>query len=58
MAITAKKLGNIKCILPPLALQQEFADKINFIEQQKERIQKSLQDTETLFQSRMDYYFG
>lgn len=45
-------------ILPPLPLQQEFADKITAIEQQKERIQKSLQDTETLFQSRMDYYFG
>ena len=58
MAITAKKLGNIKTILPPLSLQQEFADKITAIEQQKTRIQQSLQDTETLFNSRMDYYFG
>ena len=45
-------------ILPPLPLQQEFADKISAIEQQKARITQSLQDTETLFQSRMDYYFG
>ena len=44
--------------LPPLPLQQEFADKITAIEQQKNRIAQSLQDTETLFQSRMDYYFG
>ena len=56
-ALTKTQVGNIKIILPPLPLQQEFADKINAIEQQKARIQQSLQDTETLFQSRMDYYF-
>lgn len=56
--ISKKITENIPIPVPPLSLQQEFADKINFIEQQKERIQKSLQDTETLFQSRMDYYFG
>ena len=56
--ISNSGLKNISIILPPLPLQQEFADKITAIEQQKNRIQQSLQDTETLFQSRMDYYFG
>lgn len=49
---------NIDIIIPPLSLQQEFASKIEKIEKQKELIKQSLQDTETLFNSRMDYYFN
>lgn len=44
--------------LPPLSLQQEFASKIEAIEKQKELIKQSLSETETLFNSRMDYYFN
>ena len=56
--INCKIIEQFTVILPPLSLQQEFAERINAIEQQKARIAQSLQDTETLFQSRMDYYFG
>ena len=56
--LVKSSLLSIPIPVPPLPLQQEFADKITAIEQQKTRIQQSLQDTETLFQSRMDYYFG
>ena len=58
MAITAKELGARKPILPPLALQQEFASKIEAIEKQKELLKQSIAETETLFNSRMDYYFN
>lgn len=58
MAITAKELGARKPIIPPLSLQQEFADKIEAIEKQKELIKQSITETEELFNSRMDYYFG
>ena len=58
MAITAKELGARKPILPPLALQQEFASKIEAIEKQKELIKQSIAETETLFNSRMDLYFS
>lgn len=58
MAITAKELGKRKLILPPLALQQQFAEKIEAIEQQKERIRQSLAEVQLLFDSRMDYYFN
>ena len=44
--------------VPPLALQQEFASKIEAIEKQKELIKKSIEEVETLFNSRMDYYFN
>ena len=49
---------NIEIILPPLSLQQQFAEKIEKIEKQKELIKKSIEEVETLFNSRMDYYFG
>lgn len=45
-------------ILPPLSLQQQFANKIELIEKQKELIKQSIKETETLFDSRMDYYFN
>lgn len=44
--------------IPPLPLQQEFAEKIEAIEKQKELIKQSLNDVQTLFNSRMDYYFS
>ena len=45
-------------IIPPLALQQEFADKIEAIEKQKALIKQSITQTETLFNARMAYYFN
>ena len=44
--------------IPPLTLQQEFAEKIEAIEKQKELIKKSISETENLFNARMDYYFN
>lgn len=58
MAITAKELGARKPILPPLKIQQGFASKIKVIEKQKELIAHSIKEAETLFNSRMDYYFN
>ena len=43
--------------LPPLALQQQFAEKIQAIEAQKELVKKSIAETQHLLDSRMDYYF-
>ena len=56
--ITVKMLDEIKVALPPMELQQEFAEKIEAIEKQKELIKKSISETETLFNARMDYYFN
>lgn len=44
--------------VPPLSLQRRFAEKIEAIEQQKERICQSLAEVQQLFDSRMDYYFN
>lgn len=52
------ELKKLEVILPPLPLQQDFASKIESIEKQKELIAQSIKETETLFNSRMDYYFN
>ena len=44
--------------IPPLALQQQFADRIEKIEQQKKLISQSIKEVEDLFNSRMNYYFN
>lgn len=58
MAITAKALGNKRIIYPSPDLQDSFAAKIGAIEQQKSAIKKSIDETQALFDSRMDYYFN
>ena len=56
--INKGKFSNIVIPLPPKDLQQKFADKIEAIERQKQLIKESIQETETLFNARMDYYFN
>lgn len=51
-------LREFPIIIPPLSLQQQFACKIETIEHQKELIKQSIKEVETLFNSRMDYYFN
>ena len=60
-AMPALSFGSFKLFevyLPPLSLQQQFAEKIEKIEKQKELIRKSIEEMETLFSARMDYYFN
>ncbi len=55
--LTIAKINQIIIPLPPLPLQQSFALKIEAIEHQKALVQQSITETESLFNSRMDYYF-
>ncbi|MGI0297778.1 restriction endonuclease subunit S, partial [Streptococcus pneumoniae] len=56
--ITQKPLENQKYILPPLALQNEFADFVALVDKSQLAIQKSLEELETLKKSLMQEYFG
>lgn len=56
--ISVSIINEMPLILPPLPLQQEFAKKIEAIEKQKELLKRSIKEVETLFDARMDYYFG
>lgn len=51
-------LRELNIPVPPIELQIQFADKINAIEQMKAETKEALQEAETLFQARMDYWFG
>lgn len=55
--LSLKAISKIRIIIPPLPLQQEFASKVEAIERQKTLIQQSIVETQTLFDSRMDYWF-
>lgn len=50
-------IRNFKVILPPLPLQQQFAARIEAIEQQKQQVKDAIKDLETLLASRMQYWF-
>ena len=56
--IPKEDLLNLPIPIPPLSLQQSFAEKIEAIERQKALTQQSITEAETLFNSRMDYYFN
>ena len=51
------KVKQLTLPLPPLPLQQLFAQRIELIEKQKAEIQSTIQDLETLLASRMQYWF-
>lgn len=44
--------------VPPLALQQQFARRIEAIEAQKKDVEKTISTLQTLLDSRMDYWFN
>ncbi len=45
-------------VLPPLDFQKEYVRKVEAIDRQKELINQSIKDVQTLFDAKMDYYFG
>ena len=55
--INMRDVRLLPIMCPPLALQQQFAEKIQAIEAQKELVKQSIAETQHLFDSRMDYYF-
>jgi type I restriction enzyme S subunit len=56
--VSLKTIRNLSVLLPSMDLQQQFASKIEAIERQKDLIKQSIKEVETLFNSRMDYYFS
>ena len=56
--VNIKDFKQFNIPLPPLSLQHSFAEKIEAIERQKELIKQSIAEVQTLFNSRMDYYFN
>ena len=56
--ISKKTTENIAIAVPPIELQETFAEQAVAVERQKELIKKSITETETLFNSRMGFWFN
>ena len=56
--INKKQLGEFRFHLPPIALQNRFADYVTSIEAQKESLRSSLSELETLFDALMQAAFS
>lgn len=56
--LTGAKLKTVNVPVPPIALQEQFAARIEAIEAQKKLVEASIADLETLLASRMDYWFN
>ena len=55
--INVSKLKNIKPIVPPIDLQNQFAERVQMIEIQKQQAQEALAKSENLFQSLLQRAF-
>ena len=56
--ISKERLLNLEIILPPLDLQNQFADFVQAVTKSKVAVQKALDETITLFDSLLQKYFG
>lgn len=56
--LAVNKLNNISIILPPLPLQQQFAEMIEKIDKQKQKVKTALKESEDLFQRLMQDMFN
>ena len=56
--INAQELQNVKVYIPDMKLQKQFIEVKNQIDKSKVVIQKSLDETQILFDSLMQKYFG
>ena len=57
-AITKQQIEDLILIVPPIDLQREFMDFVKQVDKSKVAVQKALEETQTLFDSLMQEYFG
>ena len=58
MHLTKVGMENYMLPIPPLALQEKFAERIEAIEEQKKAVEQTIAELQTLLDSRMDYWFN
>ena len=56
--ISKERLGKLRFPLPPMELQNQFADFVNQVNKSKVAVQKALDEAQLLFDSLMQEYFG
>lgn len=58
LALTIEKVEKMEVAVPPIELQNQFADFVEQVNKSKLEVQKSLEELETLKKSLMQQYFG
>ena len=56
--ITKTELKKIPVMLPPMEIQKEFESFVKQVDKSKVKVQKALDETQKLFDSLMQQYFG
>jgi type I restriction enzyme S subunit len=56
--ISSGQIAEMPLFIPPMELQQQFADFVAQVDKSKVAVQKSLEQTQLLFDSLMQKYFG
>ena len=56
--ISKERLGKLRFPLPPLELQEQFVDFVKQVDKSKVAVQRALDETQLLFDSLMQKYFG
>lgn len=56
--LTVPMVKDINIPIPPLALQEDFAAKVETIESQKAKVEAEIAELQTLLNARMDYWFN
>ena len=56
--ISAKDIRSFEIMIPPAELQKQFADFVHQVDKSKVAVQKALAETQLLFDSLMQQYFG
>ena len=56
--VSSGQIAKMPIFIPPLSLQQQFADFVAQIDKSKATVQKALDETQLLFDSLMQQYFG
>ena len=56
--IIAQELQSIRVYVPDIELQKQFVEMKDQVDKSKSKIQKSLEETQLLFDSLMQKYFG
>ena len=57
-ALGMERIRKLNVFVPPIELQYQFADFVASVYKSKSKIQKSLEETQLLFDSLMQKYFG
>ena len=56
--LSKSKLEEKEFIIPPMDLQEQFSDFVKQVDKSKVKVQKALDETQKLFDSLMQQYFG